>query len=389
MSAIRILTAGESHGKQLTAIIDGMPAGLGVTEEYINKEMHRRQYTFGRGERLQHIEQDKALITSGVRWGETLGSPITLVIENKDSGNWSKIMSIDAEDADDKFRLVRPRPGHADLAGVLKFDRHDTRDILERASARETAARTAAGAICKRLLEEFGIKIYSYVTEIGGLKAHLKNLSPEQAFEKAEKSPVRCPDEAAAKKIVSMIEQAKKDGDTLGGLYEVVAVGCPVGLGSHTQWDKKLDGLLAQAILSIQAHKAFEIGTGFEMARLKGSDVHDELFHDPDKGFWRKTNNAGGLEGGMTNGEPIVIRAAVKPLASLRRPLQSVNIATKEPFKAEIVRSDICPVASAAIIGEAIVAIVLANAMKEKFGGDSLREMKANFESYQEHLKNW
>jgi len=394
---IRILTSGESHGKQLTVIIDGMPAGLKISEDYINKEMHRRQYTFGRGERLQHIEQDKAKIASGVRWGETLGSPITLVVENKDSGNWAKIMSINEEDADEKFKLVRPRPGHADLAGALKFDRHDTRDILERASARETAARTAAGSLCKRLLEEFGIKIYSYVTEIGQIKANIKKstlskaegLTPQQAFEKAESSPVRCPDETATKKMVEAIEQAKKDGDTLGGLYEVVAVGCPVGLGSHTQWDKKLDGLLAQAFLSIQAHKAFEIGTGFEMARLKGSEVHDEIFYKTEHGFYRQTNNSGGLEGGMTNGEPIVVRAAVKPLASLRRPLQSVNISTKEPFKAEIVRSDISPVASAAIIGEAVMATVLANAMREKFGGDSLREMNVNFTSYLNHIKNW
>jgi len=389
MNYIKILTAGESHGKQLVAILDGVPAGLPITEDYINHEMKRRQYTFGRGERLQHIEQDRAAITSGVRWGETLGSPITLVVENKDSGNWGKIMSIKAEDADDKFRLVRPRPGHADLSGVLKFDRKDTRDILERASARETAARTAAGAVCKRLLEEFGIYVYSYVTEIAKIKARVKDLSPKEAFVMAEESPVRCPDEAATKKMMEAIEEAKKDGDTLGGLYEVVAVGCPVGLGSHTQWDKKLDGLLAQAFLSIQAHKAFEVGTGFEMARLKGSDVHDEIFYEAGKGFSRKSNNTGGLEGGMTNGEPLVVRAAVKPLASLRRPLQSVNIITKAPFKAEIVRSDVCPVASAAIIGEAVMAIVLANAMKEKFGGDSLREMKANFDSYQEHVKNW
>jgi len=388
MNAIRILTAGESHGPQLTAFIDGIPAGLPVSEDYINKEMHRRQYTFGRGERLQHIEQDKARIVAGVRWGEALGSPIALVVENKDSGNWSKIMSVRAEDADEKFRLVRPRPGHADLAGLLKFNRQDTRDILERASARETAARTAAGAVCKRFLEEFGIKIYSYVTEIGGIKAHCKNMPAETAFVEAEKSPVRCPDAAAAKKMMALIDQAKKDGDTVGGLYEVVAVGCPVGLGSHTQWDRKLDGLLAQAFLSIQAHKAFEVGTGFEMARLKGSDVHDELFHDPEKGYWRKTNNAGGLEGGMTNGEPIVVRAAIKPLASLRRPLQSVNIITKEPFKAEIVRSDVCPVASAAIIGEAVMAITLAGAMKEKFGGDSIREMNANYTSYLEYIKS-
>ncbi len=386
---IRYLTAGESHGKCLTAIVEGVPAGVRVTEDYVNKELSRRQYSFGRGERLQYIEKDKAVILSGVRWGETLGSPVTLQIENKDWENWEKIMSLSEEDRSEKFRLVRPRPGHADLVGVLKYDRKDTRDILERASARETAARTAAASICKRLLEELGVKIYSWVVEIGGIGAETEGLSPEEAFALAEKSPVRCPDKKAEEKMVAAIQEAKSKGDTLGGIYAVVASGCPIGLGSHTHWDNKLDGRLAQAVLSIQAHKGVEIGHGFEMARMKGSDLHDEIHYKAGKGFFRRTNNAGGIEGGMTNGEPIVVRAAVKPLASLRKPLRSVNILTKEEMTAEIVRSDVCPVASAAVIGESVVAIALAQAMQEKFGSDSLREMQDHLSRYKEHLINF
>jgi chorismate synthase len=384
---IRYLTAGESHGRSLTAVLEGLPAGLRLAEDYVNRELHRRQYSFGRGERLQYIEKDAARILSGVRWGETLGSPITFSVENKDWENWEKIMSLSEEDKSEKFRLVRPRPGHADLAGVLKFDRKDTRDILERASARETAARTAVGAACKRLLEELGIRVYSYVDEIGGVAAKIKGLSIEEAFALAEKSPVRCPDKNAEEKMVDAIKAAKTDGDTLGGVYTVVAVGCPVGLGSHVQWDVKLDGLLAQAILSIQAHKGVEIGHGFDMTRKKGSQLHDEIFYEAGRGFTRRTNNSGGIEGGMSNGQPIVLRAAVKPLASLRRPLKSVNILTKEEMAAEIVRSDVCPVASAAIVGEAVVAIALAQACRAKFGGDSLREMKDNLLRYAEHLR--
>jgi chorismate synthase len=387
---IRYVTAGESHGRCLTAVLEGIPAGLKITEDDINHELTRRQYTFGRGERLQYIEKDRAHILSGVRWGETLGSPITMSIENKDWENWEKIMSLSEADRAEKFRLTRPRPGHADLAGVLKFDRNDTRDILERASARETAARTAVGAVCRRLLDEVGIRVYSYVTEVGGITAKLKDLSAEEAFQLAEKSSMRCPDKAAEERMVEAIKSAKTAGDTLGGVYEVVVTGCPVGLGSHTQWDLKLDGRLAQAILSVQAHKGVEIGRGFEMAKLKGSDVHDEIFYENGgRGFYRKANNAGGIEGGMTNGEPIVLRAAVKPLASLRRPLKSVNIATKEEMSAEIVRSDVCPVASAAIIGEAVTAIVIAAALKEKFGGDSVREIKRNIDGYLDYLRNY
>jgi chorismate synthase len=369
--------------------LEGIPAGVPVTEAFVDQELSRRQYSFGRGERLQYIEKDQAKILSGVRWGETLGSPITFQIENKDWENWEKIMSVSAEDRAEKFRLTRPRPGHADLVGVLKFDRKDTRDILERASARETAARTAVGAVCKRLLEELGVQVYSWVEEIGGIAAHSADIPVDESFALAEKSPVRCPDKKAEEKMMDAIKDAKANGDTLGGVYTVVATGCPVGLGDHTQWDLKLDGRLAQAILSIQAHKGVEMGRGFDMARRKGSDLHDEIFHKEGRGFYRRSNNAGGIEGGMTNGEPIVIRAAVKPLASLRKPLRSVNILTKAEMTAEIVRSDVCPVASAAVIGEAVTAIALAQAMKEKFGSDSLREMQDHLTRYREHLLNY
>lgn len=386
---IRYATAGESHGPSLTALLEGIPAGLAITEAYVNQQLSRRQYSFGRGERLQYIEKDQARILSGVRWGETLGSPITFQIDNKDWENWEKIMSVAAEDRQEKFRLTRPRPGHADLAGVLKFDRKDTRDILERASARETAARTAVGAVCRRLLEEVGVKIYSWVDEIGTVSAQTADWTVEEAFARAEKSPVRTPDKKAEEKMMDAIKDAKANGDTLGGVYTVVATGCPVGLGSHTQWDLKLDGRLAQAILSIQAHKGVEMGRGFEMARRKGSELHDEIHYKAGQGFFRESNNAGGIEGGMTNGEPLVIRAAIKPLASLRKPLRSVNILTKNEMTAEIVRSDVCPVASAAVIGEAVTAITLAQALVEKFGSDSVRELQDHWTRYQDHLRQY
>lgn len=387
---IRYLTAGESHGRCLTAILEGIPAGVPVTEDFINHDMTRRQYSFGRGERLQYIEKDRAKILSGVRWGETLGDPITLQVENKDWENWEKIMSLSEEDRAEKFRLVRPRPGHADLPGVLKFDRKDTRDILERASARETAARVAVGAVCRRFLEELGIKVYSYVNSVGEVEAKLpKGVSIEELSALAEKSQLRTPDKAAEEKMVDAIKEAKAAGDTLGGTWTVVVTGAPVGLGSHTQWDLKLDGLLAQAVMSIQAHKGVEIGRGFDFARSPGSKCHDEIHHAPGRGFYRDTNNAGGIEGGMTNGEPILIRAALKPLASLRKPLKSVHILTKEEMTAEIVRSDVCPVAAAAVIGETVTAITLADAVKRKFGGDSLRETRDNLVRYTEHVKNY
>ncbi len=387
---IRYATAGESHGRCLTALLEGVPAGVPVTEDFINHDLTRRQYSFGRGERLQYIEKDRVKILSGVRWGETLGSPITLQVENKDWENWEKILSLSEEDKSEKFLLVRPRPGHADLAGVLKFDRGDTRDILERASARETAARVAVGAVCRRFLEELGVKVYSYVNSVGHVEAKIpKNASIEELSAVAEKSQLRTPDKEAEEKMVDAIKDAKANGDTLGGVWTVVVTGAPVGLGSHTQWDQKLDGLLAQAVLSIQAHKGVEIGRGFEMARDAGSKAHDEIHYEAGRGFFRNTNNAGGIEGGMSNGEPIVVRAALKPLASLRKPLKSVNIKTKAEMTAEIVRSDVCPVAAAAVIGEAVTAITLADAFKRKFGGDSLREIKDNVDRYVEHVRNY
>ncbi len=387
--SIRYLTSGESHGRVLTAILEGIPAGVPLTEEEINVELTRRQQTFGRGERQQYIEKDAARFVSGVRFGETLGSPITFTIENKDWVNWEKIMSVEAKDYDEKYALLRPRPGHADLAGVLKFNRRDTRDVLERPSARETAARTAVGAVCRKFLGLFGVHIFSWVREIGPVKAKIPKLELAELNRLSRESPVQCPDAEATKKMMEEIQEAKKNGDTLGGIYEVVAVGLPIGLGSFIQWDLKLDGLLAQALLSIQAHKGVEIGGGFELARRRGSEVHDEIVHADGKGFGRKSTNAGGLEGGMTNGEPLVVRAAVKPLASLRKPLSSVNIKTTEEMKAEIVRSDVAPVASAAIIGEAVVAITLAQAFVAKFGGDSLREIKDNFERYQAYVRSY
>ena len=386
---IRYVTSGESHGRHLTAVLEGIPAGVPITEAEVNESLSRRQHTFGRGERQQYIESDAARFVSGVRHGQTLGSPITMIVDNKDWTNWEKIMSVLDSDFDEKFALVRPRPGHADLAGAIKYNRYDTRDILERASARETAARTAVGAVCQKFLEQFGIRVYSWVVEVGGVKAKLPKESPEEISKKAKESPMQCPDPVATQKMMEAILAAKKAGDTLGGIYEVWATGLPVGLGSHTQWDLKLDGLLAQAIMSIQAHKAVEFGRGFEMGRSKGSDVHDEIFYDEDKGFFRKTNNAGGIEGGMSNGEPLVLRAAIKPLASLRKPLNSVHLRTKAALRAEIVRSDVAPVAAAAIIGEAVASITLAQAFVTKFGGDSLREISDNFARYQAYVKSY
>ncbi len=387
--AIRYLTAGESHGRFLTAILEGLPAGIPITEEEVNVELTRRQHTFGRGERQQYIEKDAVQFISGIRFGETLGSPITLTVQNKDWENWQKIMSLQAVDRDEKFALVRPRPGHADLAGVLKFNRKDTRDILERASARETAVRTAVGSICRKFLSLFDIHIYSWVVEIGGVKAKLPKVQPSELNQLARESPVQCPDKEGTKKMMEAIQQAKKQGDTLGGIYEVMAIGCPVGLGSYIQWDLKLDALIAQSIMSIQAHKGVEIGRGFELGSCKGSEAHDELFYSDQKSFYRKTNNAGGIEGGMTNGEPILIRAVIKPLASLRKPLHSVNIKTKEEMRAEIVRSDVAPVASAAIIAEAVTAITLAQAFVNKFGGDSLDEIRRNYNGYLDQLRSY
>lgn len=388
---LRCLTAGESHGKCLTAIIEGLPSGLEVSSSYINRELSRRQKGYGRGGRMK-IETDRAEITSGVRWGKTLGSPVALVINNLDWENWTAIMGAEVPAKFDVSKTVtRPRPGHADLTGGIKYLHRDLRNILERSSARETAARVAAGALAKRLLEEFGINIASWVTNIGGVAWEPKKRDLS-LFKKAEASEVRCPDATASDGMKKAIDAAKKGGDSLGGIFEVAVYGVPPGLGSHVQWDRKLDGNLARALMSIQAIKGVEVGVGFDAAHLPGSKVHDEIFYKKDRkaaAFWpastrffRKTDNAGGIEGGMSNGEPIILRAAMKPIPTLYKPLRSIDIKTKKPFKASVERSDVCAVPAAAVVAEAAVAFELASAFLEKFGGDSVKEIERNYRGY-------
>jgi len=395
---LRYFTAGESHGPCLTILIDGVPAGFPIDIAKINHDLWRRQQGYGRGGRML-IEKDEAQIRSGIRWGETLGSPVALGIENRDWKNWTKKMSPSPEDRDDRIAVTKPRPGHADLNGVLKYDRRDIRDILERASARDTVSRTAAGAFAKQLLAPFGIRVMGYIRSIGGVTANLDGLTYEETYARAEESPVRTADSAAEAKMIALIEECKKEGNTLGGIFEVVALGLPPGLGTHTQWDKKLDGRLAQALMSIQAIKGVEVGLGFEMARRRGSQVHDEIFFDPEKmvsevtprivptGFYRGSNNSGGTEGGMTNGAPLVVRVAMKPISTLMSPLQSVDLRTKQSADASVERSDVCAAPAAAVVGESVVAFELANALLDKFGGDSLREIKRNYENYLEQIK--
>ena len=397
MTKLRFSTAGESHGRALAGIIEGIPSGMTLSSEDIDGELRRRQGGYGRGGRMK-IESDRATILSGVRKGRTLGSPIALLVENKDWENWRGVMDPDPGSkqapADGRGAPVtRPRPGHADLAGALKYDHKDLRNILERSSARETAMRVALGAVAKKFLAAFGVRIGSHVLSIGNQKT--KTAAPEadgetllKMFEEAEKSPVRCADPAASKRMMRRIDQAIKDGDSVGGVFEVFAAGVPVGLGSHTQWDLKLDGRLAQALMGIQAIKAVETGLGLAMAEAPGSRVMDEIFYDSSPSrprglrFYRKSNNAGGIEGGMSNGMPIVIRAAMKPIPTLRRPLMSVDIGTKKPFEAAYERSDVCAVPAAAVVGEAMTALVLADAFLEKFGGDSEKEIRRNYRSY-------
>ncbi len=392
MDRLRFLTAGESHGKGLIGILEGIPSGLFLLSEDINRELQRRQAGYGRGGRMK-IESDRAEIISGVRWGKTIGSPISLLIENKDWKNWQEGMSSDEKYIGSIPSVTRPRPGHADLAGALKYNHKDMRNILERSSARETAMRVAIGSVAKKFLSQFGINIGSYVLQIGSVKIQnikYKIQNFREAFEKAENSQVRCPDEIASQKMMELIDIATKNGDTIGGVFEVSATGVPLGLGSHIQWDKRLDGQLAYALMGIQAIKGVEIGAGFEMAERFGSEVMDEIFYSSrDSGFYRETNNAGGIEGGMTNGMPIVIRAAMKPIPTLRKPLRSVDIITKEPFEAAYERSDTCAVPAASVIAEAVTAIVIANAFLEKFGGDSIAETQRNYDGYLMYLKEF
>ena len=378
----RFLTAGESHGRALTAIIEGVPAGLPLDEGYIARDLARRQGGYGRSAR-QKIEQDRAEILSGVRHGLTIGSPISLLIWNRDWENWKEAMSIsDTEKSVEP--LTRLRPGHADLPGAIKYGLEDIRPILERASARETAARVAVGAVARRLLEEFGIEIHSHTIAIGGVKAREgKNINWAQV----EKSPVRCADAEAEKTMMAAIDEAKEAGDTVGGLFQVIATGVPIGLGSHVHWDRRLDGRISQAMMSINAVKGVEIGAGFSLADLRGSQAHDIIEFDKAKREWHHaTNRAGGIEGGITNGEPIVVNAVVKPIPTLAKPLPSVDLKTGEVVQAHYERSDICVVPAAGVIGEAMLAIVLADGLLEKFGGDHLKETLRNYQSYLEAL---
>jgi chorismate synthase len=397
---LRYVTAGESHGPCLTIIIDGVPAGFSIDAEKINHDLWRRQQGYGRGGRML-IEKDEVQLRSGIRWGETLGSPVAFGIENRDWKNWTKKMSAVPEDRDDKIAVTKPRPGHADLNGVLKYDRSDIRDILERASARDTVSRTAVGSFCKQLLAPFGVRVLGYIRSIGTVTANLEGSSFDEIYGRAEESPVRTADKAAEEQMIALIEECKKEGNTLGGVFEVVALGLPPGLGTHTQWDRKLDGRLARALMSIQAIKGVEIGLGFEMARRRGSQVHDEIFFDPAKmvsegtprivptGFYRGSNNSGGTEGGMSNGAPLIVRVAMKPISTLMSPLQSVDLKSKRPTDASVERSDVCAAPAAAVVGESVVATELADAFLEKFGGDSLREIRRNYEGYLEQIKNF
>jgi chorismate synthase len=385
---LRFFTAGESHGPCLTAIVEGCPAGIHVDIVQINSDLARRQQGYGRGGRMK-IERDEAQILSGVRWGESLGSPITLRIDNKDWRNWEKRMSPSPEDRDEKIAVTRPRPGHADLTGALKYHHYDVRNILERASARETAARVAVGGLAKCVLSAFGVRVMGYVTEIGGIVADHSQLAVEEVFARAEISPVRLADTQAEEKIIELIDRCKKQGDTLGGVVEVVATGLPPGLGSFVQWDRKLDGRLGYALMSLQAVKGVEFGLGFATARMPGSQVHDEISFDTARGFVRHSNNSGGIEGGMSTGEPLRVRVAFKPLSTLMRPLHSVDIRTKESVEATIERSDVCAIPAAAVIAESVVAFVLAQAFLEKFGGDSLTEIRRNHEGYMEQVRRF
>lgn len=388
---LRFTTAGESHGKALVALIEGLPAGLEIDLAKINHELWRRQQGYGRGGR-QKIEKDTVEILSGVRHGKTLGSPVALVIENKDFIHWQEVMSAEKIESPPKNpRIVtRPRPGHADLAGGQKFQTRDLRDILERASARETAARVASGAIAKQLLENFGIEIKSHVIKLGNVPEKPVEKNWEEISKIPEDSLLRCADEAIQNQMIELIDRAKANGDTLGGIFEVVAKNVVVGLGSHTSWLEKLDGRVAQSFMSIQAVKAVEIGSGVENAALPGSKVHDEIFYDENtKNFTRPTNRAGGLEGGITNGEELRVRGYLKPISTLKKALRSVDINSKDESLAAFERSDVTAVPAAGVIGEAMLAIVLANAMREKFGGDSILEMKANFDSYRKTLQQY
>ena len=395
---LRFTTAGESHGKALVVIVEGLPAGLPVSAEQVDRELGRRMQGYGRGARMK-IERDRIEWLGGVRAGETLGSPVAMMIPNLDWDNWADVMAAEGTPGDlRRRRVTRPRPGHADLVGVLKYDRLDARDILERASARETAARVAAGALARRLLEEFGVEVGSHVVSLGGIAAAAVAPLPSPLNAASDRSEVRVLDPSAEAAILARIDAAKAAGDTLGGEIEVVARGVVLGLGSHTSWERKLDGRLAGMLMSIPAVKGVEMGMGFAAARVPGSRVHDPIesnaeggpASDPRGGFRRLTNNAGGLEGGMTTGEPLVVRVAMKPISTLMSPLKTVDLVTGASANAQSERSDVTAVPAMGVIAEALVALVLADAMLEKFGGDSLAELRRNYDGYTASLgRRW
>jgi chorismate synthase len=382
--SLRFTTAGESHGPGLTAIVEGLPAGLDITPEDIDRDLARRQLGHGRGGRMK-IESDRAEVTAGLRHGRTLGSPVALRIVNRDYANWEERMSpwpVDSEVEE----VHLPRPGHADLAGVQKFGFTDVRNVLERASARETAARVAAGALAKAFLREVGVEIYSHVLRIGGVTAPAPDGLLPASFDRVDESPVRCLDPEASQAMVAEIDAARKANESLGGVYEVRAFGVVPGIGSHLSWSERLDGRIAQAIMSIQAMKGVAIGDGFDLAGRVGSRAHDEIFWSDERGYFRETNRSGGLEGGMTIGTPIVVHAAMKPLPTLTKPLHSVDIATKEPAEALRERTDSCTVPAAAVVGEAMVALVLGSAYREKLGGDHIGDVRAALRAYEERI---
>ncbi len=396
MSSIRYLTAGESHGQALVGILEGLPAGLEVCEQEINYHLERRQRGYGRGERMR-IEKDEARILSGVRFGKTIGSPIAIMVENRDWTNWQDEMSVAVVPSEVK-PVTTPRPGHADLAGGIKYGHEDLRSVLERASARETAIRVALGAVVRKLLATFGVEFVSHVTQIKDVCSPYSFVSwasgaassppfgLNEANSRSDSSAVRCLCPEAEKQMLKAIDEARELGDSLGGAFEVAAVNLPIGLGSHVHWDRRLDGRVAGAMMSIPAVKAVEIGMGLGCASRYGSEVHDAIYYDDDRGYFRSTNRSGGLEGGMTNGEPLVVRCCVKPIPTLVKPLDSVDMKTHQPTKAHKERSDVCVVPTASIIGEAVLSLVLADAFCEKFGGDSIEEMKRNFSQYNKSL---
>ncbi|MBT2283848.1 MULTISPECIES: chorismate synthase [Paenibacillus] len=388
--SLRYLTAGETHGPQLTAIIEGLPSNLTIDFEELNFQLHRRQKGYGRGRRMQ-IEKDQANFVGGIRHGYTTGAPVALVVQNNDWKHWQNIMNIEPIEGSDeeKRRVHRPRPGHADLNGGLKYNLKDLRNVLERSSARETTVRVACGAIARQFLAEFGIKVAGRVLRIGEIEAPYQDLPIDELIAVTEASSVRVTDAETEKKMEAYIDQIKQEGDSIGGIVECIVEGVPIGLGSYVQYDRKLDARIAQGVMSINAFKGVEIGIGFEAGVIRGSQVHDEIMHTDERGYHRATNRLGGFEGGMTNGMPVVVRGVMKPIPTLYKPLQSVDIDTKEAFTAQVERSDACAVPAASVVMEHVVAWEIAKAFLEKFGGDSMEEIRANVASYNAQLESY